>query len=93
MQEEVAKYIQRLYEIPLLDFTNKLVVNLDCTSRLFEYEIPEDCDSRDECCRWGAALTFSIIPFDDFLFLLFSLLLEKGVVLLASSAHILTSAM
>ena len=39
MQEEVAKYLQRIYEIPLLDFTNKLVVNLDCTSRLFEYEI------------------------------------------------------
>ncbi len=54
------------------------------------YELPSTDLAGYEEAKWGAALAFSNLPMEDFLFLFFSLLLEKKIVMVSKDIALLT---
>lgn len=62
-------------------------------SNLIKYKIPDEEILQYEEALWCAPICFSNLPFEDFLFLMYALMLEKKIVLLSANLSILTSTM
>lgn len=57
------------------------------------YDLPTTDLAEFEEAKWGAALAFSNLPLDDFLFIFFSILLEKKIIFVSKDIALLTGTM
>ena len=57
------------------------------------YELPSTDLAEYEEAKWGSALAFSNLSLDDFLFIIFSILLEKKIVIISKDIALLTGTM
>ena len=57
------------------------------------YEIPRTIFLEYEEAKWGSSLAFSNLSLDDFLFIIFSILLEKKIVIISKDIALLTGTM
>jgi len=57
------------------------------------YELPSTDLAEYEEAKWGSALAFSNLSLDDFLFIIFSIMLEKKIVIISKDIALLTGTM
>ena len=70
------------------------IIEIKTPIRPINFEIPKEIELNDfNEAEWGANLTFSSIPYKDFLFLFFALMLENKIVLVSKNMTLLTASM
>ena len=62
-------------------------------SNVLDYQLQDPDYTEYEEALWGAPLTFSNLPLEDFIFLLFSFMLETKIVFFSKNMALLTSTM
>ena len=86
--EDHLKKLQNL-EIPKI---NEEITILSPIS-VIKHQVPDEKSIELQEVEWGANLAFSNLPFEDFIFLFFALLLEYKIVFISSNIKLLTSTM
>ena len=81
--------ILRNLEIPKI---NQKICLLSSISKI-TYQVPNENLIEFQVAEWGSNLAFSNLPFEDFIFLFFALLLEYKIVFVSSNLSLLTSTM
>jgi hypothetical protein len=85
--ELIAKDIPQLQEIKVTsNFEHKITVNVSNGTRL-EWVLPSIKTAPFAEAEFGFAKAFSLFPFEDFLFVLFSLLQERSIIFVSEQQH------
>lgn len=93
-KNHIENTLIELYKRSLPDISEEISIKLQREdSTLIKYKIPNEEQLQYEEALWCAPICFSNLPFEDFLFLMYALMLEKKIVLLSTNLSILTSTM
>ena len=85
-------FLAKIQKTPLPKYGENYQIN-GLIRENITYELPTTDLAEYEEAKWGAALAFSNLSLDDFLFVFFSLLLEKKVVIVSKDIALLTGTM
>ena len=90
--EEAETILSKIYLDSTLNF-EKLLCYPYNKDKTLTFLVPkmENCFMLE--AKWGSALAFSSIPFEDFIFIYFAIMLEHSVLFLSENLCLLTSAM
>lgn len=87
--QEAENILSKIYLDCSLNFEKLLCYQYNNKPLSFLVPKMENCYLLES--RWGCALMFSAIPFEDFFFLFFSILLEHSVLFVSENLCLLTS--
>lgn len=87
--QEAENILNKIYLDTSLNFEKLLCYQYNSKALSFLIPKMENCYLLES--RWGSALTFSAIPFEDFFFLLTAILLEYSVLFVSENLCLLTS--
>ena len=87
--QEAETILSKIYLDSSLNFEKLLCYQYNSKPLSFLVPKMENCYLLES--KWGSALTFSTIPFEDFLFLFFGILLEHSILFLSENLCLLTS--
>ena len=94
IQEHIEISLKELQTFKIPGFGDKITIRLQRKeSNLLNYQLLDPESVEYEEALWGAPLTFSNLPLEDFLFLLFSFMLETKIVFFSKNLALLTSTM
>ena len=87
--QEAETILSKIYLDSTLSFEKLLCYHYN--NKVLSFLVPkmEQCYLLES--KWGAALAFSSIPFEDFIFIFFAILLEHSVLFLSQNLCLLTS--
>lgn len=83
----IAKDVQQLQEVKVAsNFEQKITLNISNGTRL-EWNLPSIKTAPFAEAEFGFAKAFSLFPFEDFLFVFFSILQERSVIFVSEQQH------
>jgi len=89
--QEAENILSKIYLDSSLNFEKLLCYQYNNKALSFLVPKMENCYMLE--AKWGAALTFSSIPFEDFNFIFFAMLMEHSILFLSENLCLLTSVM
>ena len=91
MYKEVEVLLNELFIENALNFEKLLTYKY--FNEIISYQVPKMNNCQYVEGSYGAFLTFSNIPFADFIFIHFSMLLEHSILFMSENLSLLTSSM
>ena len=92
MNSEIKVFLEKLKKTPWPTYGENYQIDGLIRDKI-TYEFPSSDLAEYEEAKWGSALAFSNLALDDFLFIFFSVLLEKKVVIISRDIALLTGTM